>query len=735
MDASEIRTSFETAVSHQQAGRLAQAEALYRAILEADPNHADALHMCGGLALQAGRPDAALAVIARAIAIDGGNAVFHTSLGQAYLQLARPEEALKSFRAASAAQPDFFPAPFLIGVALRALDRPEEAAAAFETAHRLNPQSVHALFNLASILQDQGDRAGAILRYREALELAPEFSGAHLNLGICLAQGGDFAAALPHLERAAALEPGLIEAQSALGNALVKLGQPERAIAVYRKGIEIDPRAAVLHYNLGNAFSELGRLEAALAAYRDALALAPDFAQAMINAGGVCDDLARHAEAEAHYRQAVTADPKAALAHCGLSLVLRVRGRLAEAAAEAERAIALDPAAPDGHAALGLALSELGRFEEAARAFRRALAQDPLFPSALAHLANMRGVEPSEAERARLREALAERRLTVRERVGLHFALGRLMDETGDYDAAFADYRQGNAIKAAHQGYDHAAMVRQVDALISSFDRALFLSRSTLGAASELPVFVLGMPRSGTTLVEQILASHPMVHASGELLASGLMIDGIASLPAARQAGKGYPEAMRLVDRAAAEALAGRYLEAIGRDAGEAARVTDKLPFNFLRIGLIALLLPRARIIHCQRDPYDTCLSCYFQDFQDAQPFVYELERLGKYYREYERLMAHWRSVLPSPMLEVPYEALVNDPEPWCRRILEHCALPWDERVLRFFATERSVQTASFWQVRQPIYLSSIGRWRHYRKHLGPLFEALGGTPPEEDAA
>ena len=278
-------------------------------------------------------------------------------------------------------------------------------------------------------------------------------------------------------------------------------------------------------------------------------------------------------------------------------------------------------------------------------------------------------------------------------------------------------------------------MVRQVDALISSFDRALFLSRSTLGAASELPVFVLGMPRSGTTLVEQILASHPMVHASGELLASGLMIDGIASLPAARQAGKGYPEAVRLVDRAAAEALAGRYLEAIGRDAGEAARVTDKLPFNFLRIGLIALLLPRARIIHCQRDPYDTCLSCYFQDFQDAQPFVYELERLGKYYREYERLMAHWRSVLPSPMLEVPYEALVNDPEPWCRRILEHCALPWDERVLRFFATERSVQTASFWQVRQPIYLSSVGRWRHYRKHLGPLFEALGRTPPEEDAA
>ncbi|HUI17786.1 MAG TPA: sulfotransferase, partial [Alphaproteobacteria bacterium] len=167
----------------------------------------------------------------------------------------------------------------------------------------------------------------------------------------------------------------------------------------------------------------------------------------------------------------------------------------------------------------------------------------------------------------------------------------------------------------------------------------------------------------------------------------------------------------------------------------DAVRVTDKLPFNFQRIGLLALLLPRAQIIHCRRDPYDTCLSCYFQDFQERHTFAYEFERLGKYYREYERLMAHWRSVLPHAMLEVPYEALVADPEPWCRRILAHCGLPWDERALSFFATDRAVRTASYWQVRQPIYASSVGRWKHYRKHLAPLFAALGRTPPEEDAA
>ncbi len=735
METSEIPAGFAAAVEHQRAGRLAEAESLYRAILAAEPDHAAALHMLGGVALQLGRPQAAAAAIERAIALDGRNAIFHATLGQARLQLGQPEAALASFRAAAAAQPDFPAAHFLAGLALRTLGRSGEARAAFEAAIRLDPRFVQALFNLAAILQEQGERDAAAARYREALALVPNFAGAHLNLGICLAAGAYFAAALPHLERAVALEPGLVEAHAALGNLLVKLGEAERAIAAYRKGLEVAPKAALLHYNLGNAFRELARLEAALMSYREALAADAGLIQAMINAGSVCESLGRYGEAEAHYRSAIAAEPRAVLAHSGLSLVLRARGAGEEAMAEAERAIALDASLPDGYGALGICLQELGRFEEAAAAFRRALERDPQFPSALVHLANLRGVEPTEAERSRLSEALAARRLTPHERASLHFALGRLADEAGDYDAAFADYREGNAVRAAEHGYDHAAMVRHVEALMRVFDRDLFARDEAFGSPSERPIFVLGMPRSGTTLIEQILASHAMVHGSGELAASRVLVDGLASLPAARQAGKGYPEAVHLLERSSAALLAGRYLEAAGHGAGEVLRVTDKLPSNFLRIGLLALLLPRARIIHAVRDPFDTCLSCYFQDFRDAQPFVYELDRLGKYYRQYERLMAHWRSVLPRPMLEVPYEALVGDPEPWSRRLLDYCGLAWDERVLRFFATERTVRTASYWQVRQPIYASSVGRWKHYRKHLGPLFAALGRTPADDDGA
>jgi len=729
MEIADISTSYETAKGHHKAGRLAEAEALYRAVLGANPDHADALHMLGVVALQSGHADAALPVLQRAVGIDGGRPAFHTTLGQAWLQLGQPEPALRSFLAATGLQADFAPAHFFAGIVLRQLGRREEARAALEKAVRLAPDHALAMFHLGTILQEQGDRAGAVARYRQALALSPDFAEVELNLGICLASGGEVAAALPHLEHAAALRPELVEAHGALGNAFLELGQVERAIAAYRRALEIDPRAAVVQFNLGNAFRADGRLEAALMTYREALTIDPRLAQAAINAGAVCDDLRRYADAERYYRQAFTIDPNAALAHAGLSLVLRSQGAIEEAMSEAERAVALDPNSAHTHAALGLCLQTRGRFEAAASAFRRALAIDSHYPTALVQLANTRGVKLTDVERGSIEQAFARPKLSRTERASLHFAAGALADGESKYDAAFEHYKQGNAIKAAVHPYDPAEIANHVDMLIRTFDSKFFQTHEDFGVPSDLPIFVLGMPRSGTTLVEQILASHPMVHGSGELSAIDLLIAGIGELPRARDARAQYPSAVRFVDRPGAQLLAGRYLEAIGKGAGDAPRITDKMPANFLRIGLIAFVLPRARIIHCTRDSFDTCLSCFFQDFQESMSFTNGLDRLGQYYRAYDRLMAHWRSVLKHPMLEVSYEALVGDPEPWCRRILEHCDLPWDDRVLRFFATDRAIQTASFWQARQPIYQSSVGRWKHYQKHLAPLFEALGRQP------
>jgi tetratricopeptide (TPR) repeat protein len=735
MQAVDIPSNLETAVDHHRAGRLPEAEALYRAILETDPNQPDALHMLGALALQSDRAADAIGLIRQAIMVNGKNVKYHTTLGHALLQFGRLEEALLSFRTATSVGPDFVPAHFLNGVTLRDLGRAEEACAAFELALRLDPRFVPAAFNLAAILQDRGDLPGAIERYRALLALDPDFAAAHLNLGICLARQGDPTGALPHLERAAALEPELVEAQAALGNVRLELGDTERAIESYRAALAINPEAAHVHVNLGHAFRRQRRVEAALMAYRDALAAAPQMADAMVGAAAACFELERYDEAERRYREAVAAIPRAALAWAGLGMTLRQKGAEAEALAAAERAVALDDRAAEANCALGLCLRDRGQFEAAAAAFQRALAATPDDPTVLFHLANLHEMALSEAELARIEGALTRPQLMREQRVDLNFALGRLYDDRGDYDKAFAYFKAGNDLKATALAWDEDDLRSHIDALISIFDKAFFEARAKIGSTSERPVFVLGMPRSGTTLIEQILASHPMVHGSGELAATNLLIAGLERLPAATRARKTYPEAAALLDPASAEALASLYLAATGKEAGEASRVTDKMTGNFQRIGLIALLLPRAQIIHCRRDPLDTCLSCYFQNFKEPAPFTTELGRIGRYYREYERIMAHWRAVLPNRMLEVPYEALVAEPEAWSRRILEHCGLPWDDRVLRFFAAERTVRTASVWQVRQPIYLSSVGRWKHYRRHLGPLFEALGATPPEDAAS
>jgi len=264
--------------------------------------------------------------------------------------------------------------------------------------------------------------------------------------------------------------------------------------------------------------------------------------------------------------------------------------------------------------------------------------------------------------------------------------------------------------------------------VIATFGAEFFARTDRAGSQSELPVFIVGMPRSGTTLVEQILASHPMVHGAGEL---DYMRRIMQTLPERLGVQRPIPECAANIDTALAERIAEEHLQHLREHSASALRITDKTPSNFLRLGLIALLFPKARIIHCQRDPLDTCLSCYFLRFGQGQAFAYDLDDLGRYYRDCARLMEHWRRVLPSPLLEVPYEALVADQEGWSRRLIAFLGLDWDDRCLAFYRSERQVKTASVWQVRQPVYASSIGRWRRYAKHLGPLFAALGIEPPK----
>jgi hypothetical protein len=307
------------------------------------------------------------------------------------------------------------------------------------------------------------------------------------------------------------------------------------------------------------------------------------------------------------------------------------------------------------------------------------------------------------------------------------FAVARLRERAGDNAAAFEACRRANDLrreidKRAGIVYEPAGFAHRIDTVIATFTPEYFERVRGFGIDSETPVFVLGMMRSGTTLVEQILARHPRVFGAGELPDLPRLI---GSLSARLQTPIAFPDCLRLLDQATARAVAAEYLQRLREMGSGADRVVDKLPANYLWLGLIATFFPNARAIVCRRDPADTCVSCYFQDFASPHPYTSDLRHLGHFYRQYERLMAHWAKVLPIRVFEVRYEELTADPGPVSRTLVEYCGLPWDERCLRFDESKRVVRTASALQVRKPMYTSSVGRWKRYEAFLGPLLEEL----------
>ena len=311
-------------------------------------------------------------------------------------------------------------------------------------------------------------------------------------------------------------------------------------------------------------------------------------------------------------------------------------------------------------------------------------------------------------------------KLSNYEQVSLHFGLGRLLDAADRYEEAFAHYRQGNTLK--HEVFSPADHARYVDDIIATYNSDFMAKAPRANNDSTRPLFIIGMPRSGTTLVEQILVSHPQVAGGGELT---FMNDIVRELPSLLGVSAPYLQSLAALTAEVCDRASRYYLDRIATISSDARYVTDKMPGNFMYLGLIALLFPRARIIHCGRDPLDTCLSCYFQYFPAGHPYAYDLDHLGGYYRQYQRLMQHWRTVIRLPMLEVQYQDLVADQERVSREIIAFCDLPWDERCLRFHETGRVVHTLSYDQVRQPLNQRSVGRWRHYDRFLAPLKKHL----------
>jgi tetratricopeptide (TPR) repeat protein len=606
-----------------------------------------------------------------------------------------------------------------LGNWLRSRGNFEEAAACQRRAIDLKADYAEAHNNLGSALQDQGRIDEALASYRRAAELKPDFAMAHHNLGIALAGRGRHEEAAVSYGRALKITPHNSDVHNNLGNVLRDMGRAAEAAASYRRALSIQPASAELHNNLGNALLDLGQLGEAAQSYLRAIELRPDFAKALGNLGSAYRELGNFDEAEASYRRALHLAPDLAELHANMGIMLRLQGRPSDAEVSCRRALELNAKSAANLSLLAEIHADQGKFSEAEARYNQALAVDPDWPTAWAGLAAVRKMKSGNDGWLLSAQRIAEKKIRPREEMQLRFAMGKYFDDVGEYVAAFTNYRRANELaKTVRPPHDRQNLTRTFDRVFELYGKEWLERACGFGNDSARPVLVVGMPRSGTTLTEQILASHPAVFGAGEL-----SFWKTASPKIAQSALEPQINAKVLSESAA------DYLRLLSGLDSNAERVVDKMPANFAYLGMIHAALPNARIIHMQRNPVDTCLSIYFQNFHIAHSYTNDLDDLAHCYTEYLRVMSHWRSLLPGgAILDVPYEGLVEDQELWSRRIVEFVGLPWSPACLEFHRTVRRVSTFSKWQVRQKISKTSVERWRHYAQFIEPLMHLTGST-------
>jgi tetratricopeptide (TPR) repeat protein len=648
-----------------------------------------------------------------------------------------------------------------VAVLLHRQGKLDEAERHYRTVLQLQQGHPGALHNLALVLIHTRRLVEAAEAYQKIIAVAPGDAVAHAYLGQVLRSLGRNEEALAHLQRSLVLKPDQAEAHANLGNVLVALNRPQEALASYAKAQALKPRLAEPYNNMGNLLASLDRREEAVVQFEKALALRPDFVPAMNNLGNLLCELGRHEQAIAWLERALSIDPKDASAENNLGMALAALNRHddavkhyrkaieelpdfpaalnnlgnsldalvrpAEALEAFEKLLALDPDNAWAHFSAGNAQRILGRLDEARRFYERAVALAPgvpVFHRTLVEAKRFREDDPQLEVLEDLARKIAS--LSENERIELHFALAKAYDDIGRHAPAFEHLQSGNTLKRRMVTYDEAAQLGALRNIEETFTSELIAARRGLGNPSDRPIFIVGMPRSGTTLVEQILASYPRVFGGGEL---HHMLD----LVSAGRAGAKFPFDFARLSGEQLSALGSLYVERIRPLAPLADHITDKLPANFSIAGLLHLALPGAHIVHVRRDPVDTCFSCYANLFSHGLEFTYDLGELGRHYRAYASLMEHWRRILPEgAMLEVQYEDLVADFKPQARRIVDYCGLEWDARCLSFYETKRAVRTASAAQVRRPLFSSSIGRWRPYKEQLRPLLDALECKPQKD---
>ncbi len=548
---------------------------------------------------------------------------------------------------------------------------------------------------------------------------------AKLRHAFQLHQSGQLQSAEAAYRRIIAKNPRHVDTNNLLGLLCIQTRRFALAINWIESALQEKPDDPQAHYNLGIALKEVDRLDDAAIHFQQCIDLDSNNAEAFNALGNILRIQGQHDQAVACFERALAMQPANADIRRNFSLVSNNLGVLAnklgrshDAIDHFRRAVELSDSNPEAHINLGITLEQTGKLDQAASSFKNAISAKPGFAEAHYHLAHLRSHRSTTGEIDAMQSLFNQPGTSESEQTLLAYGLGEAHHKLENFDNAFASFETGHRLKKKTTSFNLADQVRFIELSIDVFDAGFFDEHRKSGYEDKTPIFILGMPRSGTSLTEQIIASHSAVFGAGEQSYLPELVKG-----SAHAAANPYPTSIATLPHEKFRHFGEAYIKKLRSHSGQAARISDTTPMNFLYVGLIATALPNARIIHCMRDPTDTCLSIFMHPLSSPHSYAHELDDLGAFYKLYEQLMAHWHNMLPGRIHDVTYEKMVTDSEKEIRALLNYCELPFENACLNFHETERSIRTPSAGQVRQPIYDNSIRRWKHYEKHLGPLID------------
>ena len=579
-------------------------------------------------------------------------------------------------------------------------------------------QRPDAILILAKIAHEQREFEVAVERYQQLLGIIPDHPQTHFYLGVVLEELGRTEPAIKHYKKSIGLVADNAAAHRHLGDACSKLRRWEEAITAYQQVLAIQAEDVGTMIKLGNALRAAQRWTDSIAVYEQALVLQPDNAEVHRYLGVALQKMGQTEKAINSYERTLSLRPDSPGVRIDLARILRQLGKAEEALSQFELAADQITNSFDAYIDVALTLRQLGQADLAVDRLEKLLGIRPAYGEAYYHISM---IDPKQELVPVVDKLLSDPALPKNDAIYCHFALGNIYDSGNSFDEAFEHFLTGNTLHRETFNYDTEENIVTTDWLIEVYSKDFIQSKRQFGSDSRIPVFILGMPRSGTTLIEQILSSHALVHGAGEVEAIPAINLSIAQQ---LEYASPNPDLMALIDRKMVEEGAARYLQELALHCPTAERITDKLPGNFARIGLIKTLFPDARIIHCKRNPLDNCISLFFHYFA-ALTCSFELTELGQYYLDYQRLMSHWQNLLPGEIFNVQYEELVMNQEKVSKQLIDYIGLEWDENCMDFHNNKRSVMSPSNLQVRQPLYKSSMNRWKPYEKHIQPLVEVL----------